>query len=187
MWAHARRSVRVNRAGFHVIRVWGCAAGLAGRVAGFSRPSAHRLCGFCRVHSVLPREVGLARVTRGLSMNQERAARLDQQAVDAAISRVLAAERASREAMAACRREAEEIIARAGAAAAAVGHRLEARVSAAHAVADRGIERALAALRAPPTRDDEVSLSPPAARIDAVVRRLARELVSSEVGTGDDA
>lgn len=118
-------------------------------------------------------------------MNQDRAMRLEQQAVDAAISRVLAAERASRDAIAACRQDAEQIVAEAEAAAAAVGRRGEARARASHAIADRGIERALDALRKPLPREDEVALRPASDRLDAVIQRLAREMTAMEAG--DDA
>jgi hypothetical protein len=120
-------------------------------------------------------------------VHDERATRPDQQAVDAAISRVLAVERRSRDAIDACRREAEAIVSEAGSAASAVQNRLETRLRAAHAIADRGIERALDALRKPMPRDDEERLAPPAVDLDAVIQRLARELTSSEMEAGDDA
>lgn len=117
-------------------------------------------------------------------MTHERIAPGEQQAIDAAINRVLASEVSSRDAVDACRREGERIIADAEVAAAAVGSRLEERVSAAHALADRGIERALGALGEPSPLDDRPRMEPSAQRIDAVVRRLTVELTEIPTGGG---
>lgn len=100
----------------------------------------------------------------------------DAQSVDAAFNRILRAEQDAREAVAACRRQAEAIIAQAEQAVRTIVDRSEERIRGAHATADRGIERALAALRAPldnePARVDASNAEEAA----AVAEVLAREL-----------
>ena len=93
---------------------------------------------------------------------------------DAAINRVLAAERDARDAVADCRRQARAMLAAAEEDARAVTGRAEGRIRAAHGIAERGIERALAELRG--QVDDSVDPAPAPERLDALVAELAREL-----------
>jgi vacuolar-type H+-ATPase subunit H len=94
--------------------------------------------------------------------------------VDDAMNRVLGAEKAARDRVAACRDEAEAIVARAETEARAIARRAERRIRAAHTIADKGIGQALAELSRPEVSGD--AAAPDAARVDAVVARLAREL-----------
>lgn len=104
----------------------------------------------------------------------------DTNSVDRAINRVLAAEAAAREAVAACEQEASGLITEAEVQGRAIAHRAERRMRRAQRIAERGIERALAELRAPlpaagfgaPLAEDR--------RIVRVATALAEELTRFE-------
>jgi hypothetical protein len=70
----------------------------------------------------------------------------DTETVDAAINRVLLRERAAREVVAQCQRQAEAILAAAREQARRVERRAEAREAALHALCDRKVEQTLTAL-----------------------------------------
>lgn len=95
--------------------------------------------------------------------------------IDDAMNRVLGAEQAAREAVAACREEADAMVARAEAAASAISDRAGRRIRAAHRIADRGVERALAELQSSASAAEVPA--PDAERIEGLVAQLARELI----------
>ncbi len=103
----------------------------------------------------------------------------DGQSVDAAFNRILRAEQDAREAVAACRRQADAIIVEAEQAARTIVNRSEERIRGAHAIADRGIERALAALRTPLDSETSRVDAPSAEEVAALVEILARELTEA--------
>jgi len=94
------------------------------------------------------------------------------QSVDAAFNRILRAEQEAREAVAACRRQADAIILEAEQGARTIVNRSEERIRGAHAIADRGIERALTALRAPLDSETSHVDSPRADEVEALAREL---------------
>jgi hypothetical protein len=96
--------------------------------------------------------------------------------VDHAINRVLGAEAAAREALAACEREAAERLSEAEAQVRSIAQRAERRMQRAQRIADRGIDRALAELRSPlPDAGSRAPLSEDS-RVIQVAAALADEL-----------
>ncbi|MCF7985516.1 MAG: hypothetical protein K9L70_14020 [Thiohalocapsa sp.] len=105
--------------------------------------------------------------------------RTDSDSVDAAINRVLEAERAAHADVDDCRLRAEAIANAAEARARSVSRSTERRIRAAHGIADRGIADALSALRASGTDTPGQLPTPDAERLAAVVEALAAELTES--------
>lgn len=101
----------------------------------------------------------------------------DNQAVDAAINRVLLRERAAREAIAECQRRAEAILAAARAQARAVERRGEARETLLHARSDRRVEDQVSALlRQAPAPADALTAEQ-RARLERAIQMLCDEMV----------
>lgn len=98
------------------------------------------------------------------------------QSVDLAINRVLAAEVAAREAIAACEREAEQEIAAAELESRAIAQSAERRMQRAQRIADQGIERALEQLRSPLSETARSSPSHDDPRVLKLAAVLAEEV-----------
>lgn len=109
-------------------------------------------------------------------MNETRA---DGRAVDAAFNRVLGAEADARQAVAACRDEADARITAAEREARGIAKRAERRIRAAQRIADRGIQRGLDELAGGADAND-ASAEPDAAVVDALAPALAAELTGGQ-------
>ena len=106
---------------------------------------------------------------------------VDTASIDEAIGRVLQAEQAARAAVAQCARDADALLQQARESARAITERAAARIARAQGWAQArlrtrlaGIEQARALLSEPAAAE-----APPAARLDAVIARLAEELTAS--------
>lgn len=112
-------------------------------------------------------------------MTAERRSAIGREAVDAAFNRVLRAEQQAREAIDACRRQAQAELADAERTAREIAQRTDRRIRDAHRIADLGIGRRLARIAETRT-GTEPETDFEAERVDALAALLAAELTGSE-------